>query len=233
MNLDYKNLINEDPRVKKLTDLSLRLEGLNRNVATHAAGVVIADKKLTEVVPLYKDKSADLLLPSTQFDMYSAENAGLIKFDFLGLKTLTVINNTQKIVKKNDKKFNIENINFDDQKVFDLLSSGKTVGLFQIESAGMREALTQMKPNHIEDIIALVALYRPGPMSNIPTYNDCKHGKQKPDYLHPLLEEILKPTYGVIIYQEQVMQIAQKLSGFTAGQADILRRAMGKKKELN
>jgi DNA polymerase-3 subunit alpha len=225
-----QRLINEDPRVKKLTDLSLKLEGLNRNVATHAAGVVIADKKLTEVVPLYKDAAADLLLPSTQFDMYSAENAGLIKFDFLGLKTLTVINNTQKLIKKKVKDFNIENINFNDQKVFDLLSSGKTVGLFQIESAGMREALIQMKPNHIEDIIALVALYRPGPMSNIPTYNDCKHGKQTPDYLHPLLEEILKPTYGVIIYQEQVMQIAQKLSGFTAGQADILRRAMGKKK---
>ena len=135
-----------------------------------------------------------------------------------------------KLIKKIDTNFDIENINFEDQKVFDLLSSGKTVGLFQIESAGMREALLQMKPNHIEDIIALVALYRPGPMSNIPTYNDCKHGKQKPDYLHPLLEDILKPTYGVIIYQEQVMQIAQKLSGFTAGQADILRRAMGKKK---
>ncbi len=225
-----QKLIKEDPRVKKLTDLSLKLEGLNRNVATHAAGVVIADKKLTEVVPLYKDMSADLLLPSTQFDMYSAENAGLVKFDFLGLKTLTVINNTQKLIKKKNKDFNIEKISYEDQKVFDLLSSGKTVGLFQIESAGMREALIQMKPNHIEDIIALVALYRPGPMSNIPTYNDCKHGKQKPDYLHPLLEDILKPTYGVIIYQEQVMQIAQKLSGFTAGQADLLRRAMGKKK---
>ena len=225
-----QKLINEDGRVKKLTDLSLKLEGLNRNVATHAAGVVIADKKLTEVVPLYKDSSADLLLPSTQFDMYSAENAGLIKFDFLGLKTLTVINNTQKLINKKNKDFNIENINFEDKKVFDLLSSGKTVGLFQIESAGMREALIKMKPNHIEDIIALVALYRPGPMSNIPIYNDCKHGKQTPDYLHPLLEDILKPTYGVIIYQEQVMQIAQKLSGFTAGQADILRRAMGKKK---
>mgnify|MGYP001288543986 FL=1 len=225
-----QKLINEDARVKKLTDLSLKLEGLNRNVATHAAGVVIADKKLSEIVPLYKDISANLLLPSTQFDMYSAENAGLIKFDFLGLKTLTVINNTQKLIRKKNKDFNIENINFDDQKVFELLSSGKTVGLFQVESAGMREALIQMKPNHIEDIIALVALYRPGPMSNIPTYNDCKHGKQEPDYLHPLLEEILKPTYGVIIYQEQVMQIAQKLSGFTAGQADILRRAMGKKK---
>jgi len=225
-----QKMINEDSRVKKLTDLSLKLEGLNRNVATHAAGVVIADKKLTEVVPLYKDASADLLLPSTQFDMYSAENAGLVKFDFLGLKTLTVINNTQKLVKEIDKDFDIENISYEDQKVFDLLSNGNTVGLFQIESAGMREALVQMKPNHIEDIIALVALYRPGPMSNIPTYNDCKHGRQTPDYLHPLLEDILKPTYGVIIYQEQVMQIAQKLSGFTAGEADLLRRAMGKKK---
>ncbi len=225
-----QKLIKDDPRVKKLTELSLKLEGLNRNVATHAAGVVIADKKLTEVVPLYKDVSADLLLPSTQFDMYSAENAGLVKFDFLGLKTLTVINNTQKLIRKKIKDFYIEKISYEDQKVFDLMSTGKTVGLFQIESAGMREALIQMKPNHIEDIIALVALYRPGPMSNIPTYNDCKHGKQKPDYLHPLLEGILKPTYGVIIYQEQVMQIAQKLSGFTAGQADLLRRAMGKKK---
>jgi len=225
-----QKLVNEDTRVKKLTDLSLKLEGLNRNVATHAAGVVIADKKLTEVVPLYKDVSANLLLPSTQFDMYSAENAGLVKFDFLGLKTLTVINNTQKLVRKINKDFDIETISYEDQKVFDLLSSGNTVGLFQVESAGMREALVQMKPNHIEDIIALVALYRPGPMSNIPTYNDCKHGRQAPDYLHPLLEDILKPTYGVIIYQEQVMQIAQKLSGFTAGQADLLRRAMGKKK---
>ena len=223
-------LIKEDTRVKKLTDLSLKLEGLNRNFATHAAGVVIADKKLTNTVPLYKDSSTNLLLPSTQFDMYSAENAGLIKFDFLGLKTLTVINKTQKLVNKTEKKFSISEISYEDQKVFDLLSSGYTVGLFQLESAGMREALMQMKPNHLEDIIALVALYRPGPMANIPTYNDCKHGRQKPDYLHPLLEEILKPTYGVIIYQEQVMQIAQKLSGFSPGEADILRRAMGKKK---
>ena len=223
-------LIKEDTRVKKLIDLSLKLEGLNRNFATHAAGVVIADKKLTNTVPLYKDMSTNLLLPSTQFDMYSAENSGLIKFDFLGLKTLTVINRTQKLINKILKDFTIDNIDFEDQKVFEMLSTGNTVGLFQLESAGMREALIKMKPNHLEDIIALVALYRPGPMSNIPTYNDCKHGKQQPDYLHPLLEEILKPTYGVIIYQEQVMQIAQKLSGFTAGEADILRRAMGKKK---
>ena len=179
---------------------------------------------------MYKDSSADLLLPSTQFDMYSAENAGLVKFDFLGLKTLTVINKTQKLVRKKNPNFKIETINYEDQKVFDLLSSGKTVGLFQLESSGMKDALINMKPNHLEDIIALVALYRPGPMSNIPIYNDCKHGKREPDYLHPKLEEILKPTYGVIIYQEQVMQIAQVLSGFTAGEADILRRAMGKKK---
>ena len=225
-----QKLIKDDTRVKKLIELSLKLEGLNRNFATHAAGVVIADKKLTDTVPLYKDNSSNLLLPSTQFDMYSAENAGLIKFDFLGLKTLTVINNTSKMVRETDKNFDIKKINFDDQKVFKLLSCGHTVGLFQLESSGMREALMQMKPNHLEDIIALVALYRPGPMANIPTYNDCKHGNKEPDYLHPLLEEILKPTYGVIIYQEQVMQIAQKLSGFTAGEADILRRAMGKKK---
>ena len=227
-----QKLIKEDPRVKKLTDLSLKLEGLNRNFATHAAGVVISDKKLTEYVPLYKDNSTDLLLPSTQFDMYSAENAGLIKFDFLGLKTLTVINKTENKIKEKDPKFNISNINYNDQNVFNLLSEGNTVGLFQLESSGMRDALMQMKPNHLEDIIALVALYRPGPMANIKTYNDCKHGEQEPDYLHPLLETILKPTYGVIIYQEQVMQIAQKLSGFTAGEADILRRAMGKKKRL-
>ena len=226
-----QKLIREDNRVKKLVDLSLKLEGLNRNFATHAAGVVIADKKLNTIVPLYKDQSSNLLLPSTQFDMYSAENAGLVKFDFLGLKTLTVINRAQKIIKeKINKDFNIKNINYEDQRVFQLLSEGKTVGLFQLESSGMKDALINMKPNRLEDIIALVALYRPGPMSNISVYNDCKHGRKEPDYLHPKLKKILEPTYGVIIYQEQVMQIAQILSGFTAGEADILRRAMGKKK---
>ena len=225
-----QKLIKEDKRVERLIDLSLKLEGLNRNFATHAAGVVIADKNLAETVPLYKDQTSNLLLPSTQFDMYSAENAGLIKFDFLGLKTLTVIKNTQNLVTKRLKDFDIKNIKYDDESVYELLSSGNTVGLFQLESSGMREALTQMKPNCLEDIIALVALYRPGPMSNIPIYNDCKHGKKEPDYLHPKLEKILKPTYGVIIYQEQVMQIAQVLSGFSAGEADLLRRAMGKKK---
>ena len=225
-----QKLIKDDKRVDRLVNLSLKLEGLNRNIATHAAGVVIADKKLIETVPLYKDNSANLLLPSTQFDMYSAENAGLIKFDFLGLKTLTIIDKAQKLINKINPEFNIEKINYEDQKVYQLLSSGKTVGLFQLESSGMKDALINMKPNRLEDIIALVALYRPGPMSNIPIYNECKHGKREPDYLHPKLEKILKPTYGVIIYQEQVMQIAQELSGFTAGEADILRRAMGKKK---
>ncbi len=225
-----QNLIQKDKRVDRLINLSLKLEGLNRNFATHAAGVVIADKNLSETVPLYKDPSSNLLLPSTQFDMYSAENAGLIKFDFLGLKTLTVINNTQALIKNKKKDFFIKNIKYDDKNVYELLSTGKTVGLFQLESTGMREALIQMKPNRLEDIIALVALYRPGPMSNITIYNDCKHGRKEPDYLHPKLEKILKPTYGVIIYQEQVMQIAQTLSGFSAGEADLLRRAMGKKK---
>ncbi len=220
----------KDPRVKKLVELSLKLEGLNRNMATHAAGVVIPAEKLAEFIPLYKDPSSNSLLPSTQFDMYTAENAGLVKFDLLGLKTLTVINKTISILKRKNVKLNIHKIKLDDENIFKLLSSGYTVGLFQLESAGMRDALVNMQPNKFDDIIALVALYRPGPMSNIPTYNQCKHGEKEPDYLHPKLKKILEPTYGVIIYQEQVMQIAQILSGFTAGEADILRKAMGKKK---
>ena len=174
-----QEMISKDSRVKKLMDLSLKLEGLNRNVATHAAGVVIAEKNLSEIVPLYKDFSSDLLLPATQFDMHSAENAGLIKFDLLGLKTLTVINKTQTLLKERNIEIDINNINFEDKRVFELLSSGYTVGLFQLESSGMREALMQMKPNKLEDIIALVALYRPGPMSNISIYNDCKHKKKR------------------------------------------------------
>jgi DNA polymerase-3 subunit alpha len=163
--------------------------------------------------------------------MYSSENAGLVKFDLLGLKTLTVIDNTIKRLKLKNIDLDISKINQNDENVFSLLSTGETTGLFQLESAGMREAIKQMKPNKFDDIIALVALYRPGPMSNIPVYNDCKNGIKEPDYIHPTLKEILKPTYGIIIYQEQVMQIAQTLAGFTAGEADILRRAMGKKKK--
>ena len=220
----------KDPRVGKLIELSMKLEGLNRNMATHAAGVVIAEKNLADLIPLYKDFSSDLPLPTTQFDMYSSENAGLIKFDLLGLKTLTVINKTISILNKKNIKLDISKISLNDKKVFELLASGETTGLFQLESSGMRDTLKQMKPNKFEDIIALVALYRPGPMSNIGLYNQCKHGEKKPDYLHSKLKKILEPTYGIIIYQEQVMQIAQTLSGFTAGEADILRRAMGKKK---
>ncbi len=220
----------KDPRVKKLVEISKKLEGLNRNMATHAAGVVIPEENFAEFVPLYKDHSTNSLLPSTQFDMYSSENAGLVKFDLLGLKTLTVINKTISLLKKKKINLDIRKIKLDDSKIFELLSSGHTVGLFQLESSGMRDALVNMKPNKFEDIIALVALYRPGPMSNIPIYNQCKHGEKQPDYLHPKLKKILEPTYGVIIYQEQVMKIAQVLSGFSAGEADILRRAMGKKK---
>ncbi len=225
----FQKLIKEDSRVKKLTDLSLKLEGLNRNIATHAAGVVIADKKLTEIVPLYKDSSSDLLLPSTQFDMYSAENAGLVKFDFLGLKTLTVIKKTEDLINANNKEFKIENINYEDQKVYKLLSSGKTVGLFQLESSGMREALIQMQPNRFEDIIALVALYRPGPMEYIPSFVRRKHGDEDIEYDLPAMEEYLKETYGITVYQEQVMLLSQKLADFTKGEADVLRKAMGKK----
>tara|TARA_Y100000590_G_scaffold222009_1_gene251296 strand:- start:10873 stop:14316 length:3444 start_codon:yes stop_codon:yes gene_type:complete len=220
----------KNPRVKKLVEISKKLEGLNRNMATHAAGVVIPEENLAEFVPLYKDSSSKSLLPSTQFDMYTSENAGLVKFDLLGLKTLTVINKTISLLKEKNLNLDIKKIRLDDPKIFELLSSGHTVGLFQLESAGMKDALMNMKPNKFEDIIALVALYRPGPMSNIPIYNQCKHGEKKPDYLHPLIKKILEPTYGVIIYQEQVMQIAQVMSGFSAGEADILRRAMGKKK---
>ena len=227
----FKEEIKNNTKVKKLIELSLKLEGLNRNMATHAAGVVIAGDKLAEQFPLYIDHSSNLTLPSTQYDMYSSENAGLVKFDLLGLKTLTVIDNTIKRLKSKKIDLDISKINQSDEKVFSMLSTGETTGLFQLESAGMREAIKQMKPNKFDDIIALVALYRPGPMSNIPIYNDCKNGIKEPDYIHPTLKEILKPTYGIIIYQEQVMQIAQTLAGFTAGEADILRRAMGKKKK--
>ncbi len=227
----FKEEVKSSPKVQKLLELSLKLEGLNRNMATHAAGVVIAGDKLSEQFPLYVDHSSNLILPSTQFDMYSSENAGLVKFDLLGLKTLTVIDKTLKRLKLKKINLDISKVNQNDKKVFSLLSTGETTGLFQLESAGMREAIKQMRPNRFDDIIALVALYRPGPMSNIPIYNDCKNGIKKPDYIHPTLEKILQPTYGIIIYQEQVMQIAQTLAGFTAGEADILRRAMGKKKK--
>jgi DNA polymerase-3 subunit alpha len=219
-----------DPKIDKLIKLAIKLEGLYRNIATHAAGIVIADRQIEEVVPLYKDFGSENDIPVTQFDMKWSENAGLVKFDFLGLKTLTVIKKTINSLKENNINVNLKDLPLDDPKTFELLCSGETMGVFQLESSGMREVLKQMKPNKFEDIIALVALFRPGPMQNISKYNNCKHGIEKPDYLHPKIEHILKETYGVIIYQEQVMQIAQSLSGFSAGKADILRKAMGKKK---
>jgi DNA polymerase-3 subunit alpha len=219
-----------DAKINKLINLAIKLEGLYRNIATHAAGIVIADRQIEEIVPLYKDFDSDHDIPVTQFDMKWSENAGLVKFDFLGLKTLTVIKKTVNSLKENNINVNLKDLPLDDPKTFELLCSGETMGVFQLESAGMREVLKQMKPNKFEDIIALVALFRPGPMQNISKYNNCKHGIEKPDYLHPKIEHILKETYGVIIYQEQVMQIAQSLSGFSAGKADILRKAMGKKK---
>ena len=180
----FKEEIKNNKKVEKLIELSLKVEGLNRNMATHAAGVVIAGENLSEQVPLYKDHSANLILPSTQFDMHSSENAGLVKFDILGLTALTVISKTIKMLKLKNIDLEISKIDLKDQNVFELLSTGETTGLFQLESTGVRETLRQMKPTEFNDIVALVALYRPGPMSNIPTYNECKNGQRTPDYIH-------------------------------------------------
>ena len=217
----------KDPTVRTLFDLALKLEGLYRNASTHAAGVVIGDRPLEELVPLYRDPRSDI--PATQFNMKYVEKAGLVKFDFLGLKTLTVIEKAQKLIRLREPAFHIDNIPYDDQKTYEMLGHGDTVGVFQLESSGMRDVLKKMRADRIEDIIAIVALYRPGPMDNIPRYIACKKGDEEPDYLHPLLEPILKETYGIMVYQEQVMQIAQVLSGYSLGEADLLRRAMGKK----
>jgi DNA polymerase-3 subunit alpha len=217
----------EDPAVARLMDIALQLEGLYRHASTHAAGVVIGDRPLDELVPLYRDPRSDM--PVTQFAMKYVEAAGLVKFDFLGLKTLTVLAHAQDLVRRAGGALDLGNLPLDDPATYEMLGHGDTVGVFQLESSGMRDVLTRLRPDRFEDIIALVALYRPGPMDNIPKYIACKHGAETPDYMDPSLEEILKETSGVIIYQEQVMQIAQVLSGYTLGGADLLRRAMGKK----
>lgn len=217
-----------DPQIKHLLEIALQLEGLYRNTSTHAAGVVIGRFPLDEIVPVYKDPSSDM--PVTQYNMKYVESTGLIKFDFLGLKTLTVLAKTMELLKLRGIEFNIDKIPLDDKETFDLLCRADTSGVFQLESTGMRKILKDLAPDKIEDIVAIVALYRPGPMGNIPSYIARKHGQETPDYLHPLLEGILKETYGIMIYQEQVMQIAQVLAGFSLGGADLLRRAMGKKK---
>ena len=218
--------IDDDPHVQKMLEISLKLEGLYRHASTHAAGVVIADRPLRELVPLYCDPKSSIAV--TQFNMKWVEKAGLVKFDFLGLKTLTMIEQTLKLLPA-DNRPDIERIPLDDPKTFELLQRGDTVGVFQLEGSGMRDAMRRMQIDVFEEIIALVALYRPGPMENIPRYIAVKSGKEKPNYLHPTLEPLLSETHGVIIYQEQVMQIAQVLSGYSLGEADLLRRAMGKK----
>ncbi len=219
----------EDEAVAALIEKALKLEGLYRHASTHAAGVVIGDRPLDELVPLYRDPRSDM--PATQFNMKWVEPAGLVKFDFLGLKTLTVIARAVGYAAERGVDLKMEEIPLDDKPTFEMLGEGAATGVFQLESTGMRSTLRAMKPDTLEDIIALVSLYRPGPMENIPTYIERKQGRQDPDYLHPLLEGVLKETYGVIIYQEQVMQIAQILSGYSLGEADLLRRAMGKKKK--
>src|SRR5471030_1706443 len=218
-----------DPTVKRAFAIARKLEGLTRHASTHAAGIVIGDRALTELVPLYRDPKSDM--PVTQFNMKWVEQAGLVKFDFLGLKTLTVLQTAVALVKRRGIDIDLTAIPLDDKGTYDLLARAEAVGVFQLESAGMRRALLDMRPDRFEDIIALVALYRPGPMANIPTYFARKHGIEQPDYIHPKLESVLKETFGVIVYQEQVMQAAQILAGFTLGQADLLLRAMGRKSE--
>jgi DNA polymerase III subunit alpha len=216
-----------DPLVARLLSTALKLEGLYRHASTHAAGIVIGDRPLDQLVPLYRDPRSGMKV--SQFNMKWVEQAGLVKFDFLGLKTLTVLDLAARMVRRREANFDLAKIPLDDRKTFEALARGEAVGVFQVESGGMRRALVDMRPDRFEDLIALVALFRPGPMANIPTYCLRKHGIEKPEYIHPGLEPILKETYGVITYQEQVMQIAQDLAGFSMGEADLLRRAMGKK----
>lgn len=216
-----------DPEIAKLLDMGLKLEGLNRHASTHAAGVVIADRPLSQLIPVYRDPRSDM--PVTGYSMKYAESAGLVKFDFLGLKTLTVIAKTIEFIKQRGIDIDIAKIPLDDKKTFAMLTKGDSTGVFQLESAGMKDTLRKLRPDNIEDIIALISLYRPGPMDMIPSYIARKHGLEEPDYMHEMLEGILKETYGVIIYQEQVMQIAQVMGGYSLGGADLLRRAMGKK----
>ncbi len=216
-----------DEAVANMINVALKLEGLYRNASTHAAGVVIGDRPLVELVPLYRDPHASM--PATQFSMKYAEAAGLVKFDFLGLKTLDVLEKAVELIRKRGIDISLASIPLADKPTFDLLGRGDAVGVFQFEGSGMRDMLRQMKPDAFEDLIALVALYRPGPMDNIPSYIARKQGRELPDYMHETLKPVLTETYGVIIYQEQVMEIAKVLAGYSLGDADLLRRAMGKK----
>ncbi len=222
-----KKEIYENEQVHNLIETAISIEGLNRHVSTHAAGLVIGDRPLHELLPLYKFSEDEI--PATQFNMKFVEKAGLVKFDFLGLKTLTVLSKAESLIKQKSKNFTLGKIPLDDKKTYEMLSTGSTTGIFQLESAGMKDVLTGLKPDRFEDIIAVVSLYRPGPMENIPSYINRKHGKENIVYMHSSLEPILAETYGIFIYQEQVLRAAQILSDFTLAKADILRRAMGKK----
>ena len=214
--------------VARLLEIAQKLEGLYRHASTHAAGMVIGDRPLDELVPLYRDPKSSF--PITQFNWKLVEAAGLVKFDFLGLKTLTVLKKAVENIKRGRGiEIDLLKIPLDDRKTYDLIARADTVGVFQLEGTGVRDCLKRLKPDRFEDIMAMTALYRPGPMDNIPTYISRKHGEEPVDCLHPMLEPILKETYGVIIYQEQVLQIAQVMAGYSLGQADILRKAMGKK----
>ncbi|WP_334654768.1 DNA polymerase III subunit alpha [Sphingomonas panaciterrae] len=216
-----------DNQVRHLLDLAMQLEGLPRHSSTHAAGVVIGDRPLSQLVPLYRDPRSDM--PVTQFDMKYVEGAGLVKFDFLGLKTLSVLKRAVQLLQKRGIHVDLDALSWDDEAVYALLQKGDTVGVFQLESEGMRRTLSAVRPTNFGDIIALVSLYRPGPMDNIPSFGRRKQGTEAIDYPHPLLEPILAETYGIFVYQEQVMQAAQVLAGYSLGGADLLRRAMGKK----
>jgi len=224
---ELRHLIAENLDIQRLTDMGMKLEGLYRHASTHAAGVVISDRPLKELIPLYRDQKSDI--PVTGFNMKYVESAGLVKFDFLGLKTLTVLAMAERLVRAKGIEIDLLTIPLNDEKSYLMMGRGETTGVFQLESAGMRDVLKSMKPDTFEDIIAVVALYRPGPMDNIPAYIRRKHGDEKPDYMHHSLEGLLTETNGIIIYQEQVMQIAQVLAGYSLGGADLLRRAMGKK----
>ncbi len=222
-----KHEIAENEQVQNLIDTAINIEGLNRHVSTHAAGIVIGDRPLHKILPLYK--FGELEMPATQFNMKYVEKAGLVKFDFLGLKTLTIIAKAEYLIKKRNVNFELSQISLEDKKTYEMLSSGATTGIFQLESAGMKDVLIGLKPDRFEDIIAVVSLYRPGPMENIPSYINRKHKKENIVYMHASLEPILAETYGIFIYQEQVLRAAQILADFSLAKADILRRAMGKK----
>ena len=217
----------EDERVGRMLAIALKLEGLYRHASTHAAGLVIGDRPLTELVPLYRDPRSEM--PVTQFSWKLVEQAGLVKFDFLGLKTLTVLDKAIRLLAARGVDMDLASVPFDDPTTYEMLGRGDTIGVFQLESGGMRDLVREVRPGGIEDLTAIVALYRPGPMENIPKYVACKHGREEPEKLHELIEPVVADTYGVIIYQEQVMQIAQAFAGFSMTEADMLRHAMGKK----